>query len=65
MLSKIIRRINWGLAVVLVLGVFLRVWKLGAFPPGLYSDETVFGYNDFRVGNNIGCLSVGEGDVQG
>ena len=35
--------------LVLILAIFLRVYKLNDFPPGLYSDETSFGYNAYSL----------------
>lgn len=35
--------------LVIALAVFLRVYQLNNFPPGLYSDEAAYGYNAYSL----------------
>src|SRR3989339_2178944 len=43
------KRINWVLVLIVLLGFFLRTWKLGENPPGLYWDEVSLGWNGYSV----------------
>src|SRR3989339_425926 len=43
------KRINWVLVLIVLLGFFLRTWKLGSNPPGLYWDEVSLGWNAYSV----------------
>ncbi len=41
---------NWIiLFLILILGVFLRFWKLGETPKGFYLDEAALGYNAYSI----------------
>ena len=41
---------NWIiLFLILILGVFLRFWKLGQTPKGFYLDEAALGYNAYSI----------------
>ncbi len=35
--------------LIVALAAFLRIYQLGTFPPGLYSDETSYGYNAYSL----------------
>ena len=35
--------------MIIALAFFLRVYKVAQFPPGLYSDETAYGYNAYSL----------------
>ncbi len=37
------------LLAILLIGVFLRCYKLGSIPNGLYQDETAIGYNAYSI----------------
>ena len=37
------------LFLILILGVFLRFWKLGQTPKGFYLDEAALGYNAYSI----------------
>src|SRR3989338_9030786 len=43
------KRINWVLLWIVLLGFFLRTWKLGSNPPGFYWDEVSLGWNAYSV----------------
>jgi 4-amino-4-deoxy-L-arabinose transferase-like glycosyltransferase len=45
---------HWTLLAILLLGAFLRVWRLGELPPGLYHDEAY---------NGLDALSLLDGDT--
>ncbi len=52
-----VRRPHWPfllLAIVLILAAFLRFWRLGELPPGLYHDEAYYG---------LDALSLRRGDA--
>lgn len=40
---------NTVLVIIIFLALVLRVYKLSDFAPGLYSDETAFGYNAYSL----------------
>ena len=40
---------NWTLIVILLIAVFLRLYKLGSIPPHLTSDEASLGYNAYSI----------------
>lgn len=37
------------LLLITALAFFLRIYKISSFPPGLYSDETTYGYNAYSL----------------
>src|SRR3989344_4114010 len=37
------------LIFIVTLAFFLRIYKISNFPPGLYSDETTYGYNAYSL----------------
>jgi len=40
---------NWTLIVILLIAVFLRLYKLGSIPPHLTSDEASLGYSAYSI----------------
>lgn len=44
-----LKKINLVLVLIIVLALVLRVYKLSDFAPGLYSDETAYGYNAYSL----------------
>lgn len=40
---------NWKIIAIIVLALFLRVYKLSSVPPHLTADEAAFGYNAYSV----------------
>ena len=40
---------NFIIILILILAAFLRFYRLGDFPPGLYSDEASYGYNAYSI----------------
>lgn len=43
------KKFLWLLAVIVLLGIFLRFDKLGIFPVGLHRDEAFLGYNAYSI----------------
>jgi len=44
-----LKKINWLLVLIVLLALALRLYKLSEFAPGLYSDETAYGYNAYSL----------------
>src|SRR3990167_9986113 len=47
--TKIFQKEFILLAAILLIGGFLRFYKLGSIPSGLYVDEAVTGYNSYSI----------------
>ncbi len=47
--TKMIKKVNYILLVVLILAAVLRLWRLGSIPPGLTPDEASLGYNAYSI----------------
>ena len=47
------------LVLILILAAFLRFWQLGEIPPGLTTQEAIFGYNAFSL-SEISKISLKE-----
>jgi len=40
---------NWILIIFILIGSFLRLWKLSSIPPQLTTDEVALGYNAYSI----------------
>lgn len=51
------RRINWIFSAILVLAIFLRIFRLDSVPPALFGDEIDVGYQAYSLGQTGRDLS--------